>query len=159
MSDVIRIPGGMTDGLVKCRILYGTRIEKTEFEPYVRRPAASLKVIRADQVDYSYKSADRSGLEKLFALRGGCDDILMIRKGMVTDSFAANVALWDGHRWHTPGHPLLPGTMRAFLLARGIISEADISLEQMDQYRKIRLINAFHDLEEAPEIDIAALEY
>ena len=159
LGDVIRIPAGMMQGLVKCRILYGIRIGEITFEPYVRRPAATLKVIRADQVDYPYKSADRSGLERLFALRGKCDDILIIRKGMVTDSFAANVALWDGHRWHTPGHPLLPGTMRASLLARGIVSQAHIGLGQLERYREIRLINAFFDLEEAPGIGVPDLEY
>ena len=159
LSDAIRIPGSMMDGLIKCRVLYGTRIEETAFGPYVRRPAATLKVIKPDQVDSPYKSADRSGLERLFALRGKCDDILIIRKGLVTDSFAANVALWDGHRWHTPVHPLLPGTMRASLLARGIISEAHIGLDQLGRYRGIRLINAFYDLEEAPEIGITSLEY
>lgn len=159
LNDVIRVPGGMMEGVVKCRILYGNRIEKIEMDPYVRRPAHSIRVINADHVEYPHKSEDRSALEKLYALRGECDDILIIRKGRVTDTFMANVVLWNGHRWHTPLYPLLPGTMRASLLARGVVSEADISLEQMDQYRKIRLINAFYDLEEAPEIDIAALKY
>ena len=95
----------------------GKNITRIEFEPYVRPAVRSLKVVLSDSISYGYKSADRSALDHLFQLRGECDDILIVKKGCVTDSYYANVAFWDGKHWFTPDTPLLPGTMRASLLA------------------------------------------
>jgi len=35
----------------------------------------------------------------------------------------ANIALYDGHTWYTPAHPLLQGTKRAELLDNRFIVE------------------------------------
>ena len=73
--------------------------------------------------------------------------MLIVRDGLLTDTSIANVALYDGHEWLTPTHPLLRGTKRAELLARKAIREADIPADSIFSYSKIALFNAMIDFE------------
>jgi len=57
----------------------------------------------------------------------------------------------------TPDTPLLPGTMRASLLAKGLIRESRITPENLHSYQKLKLINAMNDLKHAPEIPIESI--
>jgi 4-amino-4-deoxychorismate lyase len=152
LSEEIRVPEEAGRGLFKCRVTYGKEIEQTEFEPYRNRKIRSLKIIRSDTVSYPYKSADRSSLEALYDLREDCDDIMIIKKGCITDSFYANVALWDTSGWFTPDTPLLQGTMRDCLLAAGILKEKRIMVSDLGGFQRVRLINAMNPLTESPDI-------
>lgn len=158
LKDCVELPPDFMHELAKCRIVYGARIEQIDFMPYERRTVTSLKLVRDDSIQYPDKAEERSRLKELFEQRGDCDDILIVRKGWITDSYVANIVLWNGRHWDTPLHPLLQGTMRASLLARGDIRAVPIRIEHLKHYRKIRLINALHSLEEAPELDMGALE-
>lgn len=40
------------------------------------------------------------------------------------------------HNWLTPKHPLLLGTKRAYLLDKGIIKEADITVDDLMKAKK-----------------------
>jgi len=106
------------------------------------RPVHSLRLVTCDEIDYSYKSTDRQCLNDLFAQRGGHDDILIIRDGLLTDTSICNVALWNGTSWITPARPLLCGTMRAYLLDKGLVQAEDIPVEDLPKYTRIRLFNA-----------------
>jgi len=154
LNQFIQIPEGLERGLYKCRVLYGKDIELIEYEPHIRQQVASLKLVYSDQISYSYKFSDRSELAELYAARGESDDILIVKEDCLSDSYFANIALWDGRVWFTPDTPLLAGTMRASLLDRGLISEARIRVGDLSKYMKVRLINALNDLEEGPEISI-----
>jgi 4-amino-4-deoxychorismate lyase len=133
-------------------VVYETEIERIEYEPYIWRPVSTLKLVRSDTIDYASKYADRSELERLFAQRGTCDDILISKQGFVSDTFYANSAFWDGQNWYTPDTPLLAGTMRAFLLDQGQLREARIRQADLGKYMKVRLINAMNTLQEGAEI-------
>jgi 4-amino-4-deoxychorismate lyase len=159
LKKFIQVPPFHETGLVRCRVTYGREITGIEYLPYERRAVGSLKIVSSDSVSYPYKYSDRSKLEALYALRGPCEDILIVRNGLITDSFIANVVLWNGYEWHTPVSPLLQGTMRASLLALGKVRTEQITLKQLPTYEKIRLINAFNNLEEAPELGTDALVY
>lgn len=154
LEEIIQVPEGLEKDCLKCRVLYGEKIERIEYEPHIRRRISSLKLVYSDKIDYASKYADRSELEKLYAERGRCDDILIVKKGCMSDSFYANTAFWDGTGWFTPDTPLLEGTMRAFLLDQGLIREAQIRKEDLGRYRKVRLINAMNDLQDGPEISM-----
>lgn len=132
-------------GLQKCRVLYKENILEVEISPYQMRTVCNLKVIECDGIDYHYKSADREALNRLFEQRGECDDILIVRNGLVTDTYAANIAFFDGKQWYTPAKPLLAGTNRAFLLEKNLILPKDISLNDIFSYQSIRLFNAMID--------------
>ena len=101
--------------------------------------------MQADTLDYTYKSAGREPLNCLFALRGACDDILIVKQGLLTDTSIANIALSDGTHWYTPAHPLLKGTRRAALLEEGILQEKDIRPEDLPSFSTVRLFNAMID--------------
>lgn len=99
-----------------------------------------------------YKSTDRSRLNALVAQKGNCDDIIIVKHGLLTDTSFTNLAIFDGKHWVTPRHPLLPGTKRAALLDKGMIQKADITLEDLRNANKVSLFNAMIDF---GEIEIA----
>lgn len=135
-------PEVRTEGIVRCRVVYGEEIEDISYAPYRMRPVSSLRLTEAGDTDYTFKYADRSALERLFGMRDGADDILMTRNGLLTDTSIANIALSDGKRWYTPATPLLRGTRRASLLDTGVVEERDISASELFSYSEITLFNA-----------------
>lgn len=140
----------------RCRIEYGSDIQSIEYFPYTIRPVRSLKCIIDDELNYAYKAADRTALNALYDQRGEADDVLIIRRGMLTDTSICNVALWDGIRWITPASPLLKGTMREKLLREGAVSEGDIPVSALERYKSIRLFNAMIDFGEV-ELPVPAI--
>ena len=133
-------------GIVKARVVYGEKgIEDVSYSPYTMRHVHSLALIQADHIDYTYKSTGREPLNRLFALRGACDDILIVKQGLLTDTSIANIALSNGTHWYTPAHPLLKGTKRAALLEEGILQEKDIRPEDLPSFSTVRLFNAMID--------------
>jgi 4-amino-4-deoxychorismate lyase len=102
-------------------------------------------------------SNTKTGLNTLFAQRNDADEILIIKKGMVTDSLYCNVAFSNEQQWFTPSTPLLPGTQRAFLLDSGIIQEAEISETDMLKYSHIKLFNAMVGWENAAVIEVSSI--
>ena len=135
--------------LVKTRVVYGkSGVELIEHVPYSMRNIRSLQVVYDDNINYSYKSTDRSALNNLTAQRGDCDEIIIVKNGLVTDTSFTNIAVFDGEQWLTPRHPLLMGTKRASLLEKHILKEADISVETLMRAQKVSLINAMIDLGE-----------
>lgn len=157
LSDTILIPDGLEQDLLKCRVVYEKEIIRIEYEPQTARKVRSLKLIYSDLIEYGFKYTDRGELEKLFNQRGDCDDILVVKNGCITDSFYANVVFGDGERWITPDTPLLPGTMRASLLSKGLIGKSRIAPEDLAGYQTLKLINAMNDLQHAPEIPIESI--
>lgn len=147
LAQHISLPENIPDGILKCRLTYGLEIYKTEFEPYVRREISSLKMVEDNDLDYAYKFADRAGIGRLFDRRGDCDEILIVRKGLLTDTSYANIALWDGRTWHTPSTPLLHGTARARLIDEHGIVESELRPGDLYKYQKIRFFNAMMDVE------------
>lgn len=126
----------------RCRIVYDTEIRSVEFFPYQIRSVKTLRLVEDNQVDYGCKYADRSALNRCFAQRGACDDVLIVQNGDVTDTTIANVAFWNGETWFTPSTPLLKGTMRASLLDSLQIQEAKIRVEDLSHFSRLRLFNA-----------------
>ena len=120
------------------------------------REVQSLAIIRSDEIDYTYKNTNRESLNRLFAQRGKCDDILIVKQGLLTDTSIANIALYDGSNWYTPKHPLLKGTKRAQLLAQGIVQEKELGPEDLSSFPIIRLFNAMIDWGEQ-ELPVKAL--
>lgn len=133
----------------KARVIYGKGgIEDVQYAPYTMRTIKSLKVVRDDTVDYSFKSTDRTFLNRLFSMKGDCDEIIIVKNGLVADTSFTNIAVYDGDVWLTPKQPLLMGTKRAQLLGEGKLREADITLEQLMKAEKVSLINAMIELGE-----------
>lgn len=143
LVDYLRPP--LEEGTFKCRVAYDHSVREVTYAPYLMRPVASLRLVVSDAIDYSYKSSDREALNRLFSQRGEADDVLIVRKQLLTDTSIANIALYDGRAWYTPEHPLLKGTQRAALLHRKLLQEADICVEQLFTYSHLALFNAMID--------------
>jgi 4-amino-4-deoxychorismate lyase len=154
LMKAIMLPQHCISGIFKVRVVYGPFVEKIEIEPYQYRSIQSLKLVRHEHIDYHLKYTDRQILQELFDQRGSCDDIILIKNGLVTDSFAANLLFYDGRSWFTPSTPLLKGTKRQLLLDQGRIKEKEIRAEDIRTYQKIGLINAMIDFEEMPVVAV-----
>lgn len=140
-------------GLYKVRLVYGPSVEIVEVEPYAYRNIRSLKVVSYNEIDYHLKYTDRHLLNELYSQRDSCDDIIIVKDGMITDSFSSNLLFFDGQRWLTPDSPLLQGTQRQYLLDNGLISECRIAANELTSFQKVGLINAMIDFNEMPIID------
>ena len=145
-----------TKGLYKCRVIYDTEIRKIEYIPYTLPVIQSLKIVETDLPSLPYKIADRSGYQKLVERKGICDDVLIIKNGLLTDTSFCNIALYDGKLWFTPGIPLLYGVNRAQLLAEGKLIEKDINVEELLNFQYIALFNALIEFGDI-KLDISAI--
>ncbi len=144
------------NGLVKVRVVYGNVVHAVEVEPYVIREIKSLKIVHSDSINYPHKFEDRKELNTLFEQRGACDDVIIAKNNLITDSSYANLVFKKGNQWITPKSYLLNGTMRQQLLDKKIITEEDISLDDLHRYDKVKLINAMLLLD-GPEIEVSKI--
>ena len=139
ISDYITPP--REQGIFRCKMIYDTEVHEVTLAPYQKKTYQSFRCIDAD-IDYPYKSTDRSAIDRLFAQRGECDDIIIVRDGLLTDTAIANIALFDGLHWYTPRTPLLEGTLRASLLADNSIKTKDLDRKSLQKCTKFAIMNA-----------------
>jgi 4-amino-4-deoxychorismate lyase len=140
----------------RVRITYNEKIQNIEIIPYKRRYIKSFKIVVDDTINYNYKYADRSVFAKY--LTEIDVEIIIIKNGFVTDTSFSNLVFHDKQQWITPALPLLKGTMREFLIKNGLIIERDITFNEIRNFDKFRLINAFNGFENPFEFDISAIE-
>ena len=138
------------DGFFRCRIVYDAKNIEVEYIPYVKRDVKRLKLIYNDEIEYEKKYANRELLDSLFALKAECDDILIVKSGLITDTSIANIAFFDGEQWLTPKRPLLRGTTRERYLKSKKIVEKDIFVDDLQEFSKIALMNAMVDFDIIP---------
>ncbi len=139
----IDFPEIISGDLFKLRIVYAENILFSEMIPYSVPEINNLKIVVDNDISYTYKSTDRSAIDRLKIK--GYDDILIIKDGLVTDSSFCNVAFYTGEEWITPSTPLLKGTMRKSLIQKNIITEKKISINDIKKFSRICLFNALND--------------
>ncbi len=127
--------------LQRCKVIYSKDIESVEFFPLKKRVFKSFKFIESD-ISYPFKSTNRDELNSLFEKRDECDDIIIVKDGLLTDTTIANIVIFDGLTWLTPKKPLLFGTQRAKLLRDKKIVEKDIKVKDMKNIVDFAIINA-----------------
>ena len=116
--------------------------------PYNTRKIERLKLLESNDIEYRYKSVDRSEINLLKAQTEPTDEIIIIKQNRLTDTSYTNIALFDGSQWITPSTPLLKGTRRAQLLDAGRLIECEVLATDLKSFQSISLINAMMDLEE-----------
>jgi len=141
--------------IYKLRIVYNDKYFDYGFEIYELKEIKSLKLIENPDIEYANKYLVRQQLDSCFNLKDTCDDILITRYGAISDSYYCNVAFEKDGCWYTPDMPLLKGTKRQLLLDKKLIQEADVFIEDIPDYSKIRLFNA---LIEFGEIELSINE-
>lgn len=123
LNEAIASQPDAGNGIWKVRILYDRELQKIEAEPYRPRPVNSLRLVESDSIDYHLKKADRSQLASLASMKGDCDEVIIIRRGLVTDTSYSNLLFVSGSGLLTPSQPLLPGVMRRYLIDSGLVKE------------------------------------
>lgn len=141
-------------GLFKCRITYNDQSADVSFIAYAPRLIRKIKLVTDDNIEYSHKFKNRAALDSLYAIRGTCDDVLIVKRGEVTDTSFANIVFRKSGHWYTPANPLLPGTMRRSLLEKGKIKVMAIRTEQIRTFETFRLVNAMVGFD-SPEQDVS----
>ena len=142
------------------RLVYNLHGEADfSLQPYAPRHIETLRLVHDDHIDYALKRTDRSALDACFARRRGADDVIIVRRGLLTDTTVANLALFDPHtaRWYTPAVPLLAGTHRSALLSAGVRTPPpNLTPESLVRFTRLRLFNALLGWGEC-ELPIAAV--
>lgn len=146
----LKIPAEFAKGVVKCSILYSDKIESVNYFLYSHRPIRRLKLVECDSIDYSRKYADRRALEALREKREECDDVLIVKNGLITDTSYSNIVFFDGREYFTPDSFLLNGCKRRELLESGRIKQRRITAVQTQDFLCAYMINAMLDMEDNP---------
>lgn len=116
--------------------------------PYSIRKIEKLKLLINNDIEYAYKSIDRSALNLLKGQVKPSEEIVIVQQNHLTDTSYTNIALFDGELWITPSTPLLNGTRRKQLLNADKIIEREVLVTDLNSFQSISLINAMIDLEE-----------
>ncbi len=150
------VPSNCTNGLYKCRVLYSNKIEKIEFTPYSLRRIETVELVADNNIEYSFKYADRGRLNALQAA-SSCNEIIIVKDGFITDSSYTNLVFKQGKEYFTPKECLLPGTKRQALLDAGIIKPVSIRPKDLSSYESVHFINAMIDIEDNINCSISAI--
>lgn len=138
-----------SDQVYKLKIQYNSDSCDFNITPYLPKKILFLKPVTAENIDYSYKYTDRSEINKLMKnTKDENTDIIIIKKGLVTDSSFANLVFVKKENYFTPKDCLLPGTKRAKYLKEGRITEKRIKFEEIRNYDYVLIINAMLEIEE-----------
>ena len=137
------------DSKAKLRFTYDKEnIYDLSRTPYNTRKIERLKLLESNDIEYRYKSVDRSVINLLKAETEPTEEIVIVKQNRLTDTSYTNIALFDGSQWITPSTPLLKGTRRAQLLDAGRLIEREVLATDLKSFQSISLINAMMDLEE-----------
>ncbi len=140
-------------GLYRCRVVYSFDTISVTYHLYKKRDIQTLKLVYDDNIKYDLKLENRERLNDLFQQKNNCNDILIVKNRLITDTTIANIAFFKDGIWFTPKEPLLKGTTRARLLDEGKIVEKSIRVTDIFNYTQVALLNAMIDF------DIMAQKY
>ncbi len=129
-------------GLYKLRVVYGREVVSVSLVPYKEPVSLSLKIVECNYIDYSYKYEDRLVFADLLQYKGDCDDILIVKDGLVTDTSYGNIVYELDGELFTPASPLLNGTRREFMLKKGLLKERNLQIGALHRSRAFYMINA-----------------
>lgn len=143
LNDILSSISIQSAEIYKCRVIYSKSIERIEVLPYFRKEIKKLKIINCDKISYDHKSTDREFLNKLLDKKENCDEILIVKNNLITDTSFSNIAFYDGAKWFTPAKPLLKGTKREMLIRNLSLNEKEIRVEEIfKNFTSFSLINA-----------------
>lgn len=97
-----------TNELLRCKLIYDeSGVLEVDYFPYKKREINSFKLIFDDNIDYSKKYLNRDYLNNLFSKKENCDEVMIIKNGLISDTTIANIAIYLDGIWITPKKPLL----------------------------------------------------
>jgi 4-amino-4-deoxychorismate lyase len=155
----LNVPTHLINETVKCSVTYGIEIIDIKYDLYKIRPINSLQMVSSNEIDYSFKYADRTKLNALYQLRGQSDDILIVKDGLITDTSYANVIFNRNGEWYSPQNPLLRGTRLENYLREGRVAPALLRPGDLSLFSEARIINAMVSIKNSPVIQIENIHY
>jgi 4-amino-4-deoxychorismate lyase len=145
-ASALSVIEGDGAGLYKLRVVYGREVVSVSLLPYQEPVSITLKAVECDNIEYPFKYEDRSGLAALLQHKGDCDDILIVKDGMVTDTSYGNFVYELNGELCTPASPLLKGTRRELMLHEGLLRERDLPYGELCKCSAFYMINAMLDM-------------
>ncbi len=142
LTELINPKDLRQDLTYKCRFTFNNQLRKIEYLPYTSVRHERFKLIDIGDYEYQFKYSDRSFFQHLAQANPNYDQLILIRHGLVTDCTYANLVFENQKGFYTPRIPLLPGVLRAKLLATGKLQLADIRPKDLEIYQNFYLINA-----------------
>lgn len=133
----------------RCRVIYDEESLHVEYVEYKMKHIKSLHVVSSN-IEYEHKYLDRCELNALYELRKNCDDVLIVKDGLIRETTIANIAFFDGNSWFTPKKPLLCGTTRDRYLDNKLVLEKDIYIDELKHFQKCAILNSmmgFYEIE------------
>lgn len=138
----------LSEELLRCKVTYNDfEVLNVEYFPYKKRDITSFKLIFDDEISYSKKYLNRENLDSLFLRKEDCDEIIIIKNGIVTDTSISNIAIFYENKWITSKNCLLNGTTKQRLLDSKFLVEKDISVKMLKKASQIALMNAMIDFD------------
>lgn len=150
----INIPKSNPNSIQKCRIIYSNNDSLISFSDYSRKKIESLRLVFDDSIDYGFKFENRERINELYNKREGCSDIIIVKRGLITDTSFTNLVFFDGKDYYTPSSFLLNGTMRQKLLIDKRIKEREIGYNDIKDFKTVFLINCLNSIEDNLSISI-----
>lgn len=144
LEQIVRNLDIQEAGLFKLRIVYDIEGNySTRLVPYVFNKIESFELVQDNLIDYTYKYENRKALDAL-KKQAKATEIVIVKNNCITDTSFSNLIFKKEEEWYTPSTYLLNGVQRQNLLHEGIIKEAEITPENLEQFSHFRLINAMN---------------
>lgn len=138
----------ISNELLRCKVIYNkNEIIDVSYFPYKKREISSFKIIFDDTIEYSKKYLNREKLDEHFCKKEDCDEVIIVKNGVVTDTSIANIAIFYENRWISSKNCLLDGTCKQRLIEEKKLIEKNISLEMLKNASQIALMNAMIDFD------------
>lgn len=148
LASVFRALEHDEDGLFKFRMVYGLAgVLKTQMIPYAIPEIEHFQLVENNSFDYAYKFEDRKTLEAMKD-RAKAEEIIIVKNNHITDTSFSNLLFKKGRDWYTPATYLLNGVMRQHLLKSKKIKEAEITVQNLNQYSHFQIINSLNDFDD-----------
>ncbi|RZV17610.1 aminotransferase class IV family protein [Aliarcobacter butzleri] len=145
----------ISEELLRCKLIYDENgVVDVLYFPYKKREIKSFKIIFDNEIEYSKKYLNRTKLDELYEKRDDCDEVIIIKNEIVTDTTIANIAIFYENSWITSKNCLLGGTTRARLLEEKKLLEKDITLDMLKNTSKVALMNAMIGFDEIKDFKI-----
>ncbi|MBF7071262.1 aminotransferase class IV family protein [Aliarcobacter butzleri] len=145
----------ISEELLRCKLIYDENgVVDVLYFPYKKREIKSFKIIFDNEIEYSKKYLNRAKLDELYEKRDDCDEVIIIKNEVVTDTTIANIAIFYENSWITSKNCLLGGTTRARLLEEKKLFEKDITLDMLKNASKVALMNAMIGFDEIKDFKI-----
>ncbi|MCT7646963.1 aminotransferase class IV family protein [Aliarcobacter butzleri] len=145
----------ISEELLRCKLIYDENgVVDVLYFPYKKREIKSFKIIFDNEIEYSKKYLNRAKLDELYQKRDDCDEVIIIKNEIVTDTTIANIAIFYENSWITSKNCLLGGTTKARLLEEKKLFEKDITLGMLKNASKVALMNAMIGFDEIKNFKI-----